>query len=124
MNSNEYYIKQGISHLDRQYKIAMRCPICGCHKLNVQDIVWEWIDSPPRVLDLDSKRRGVIQNLILERYNKPKDVCSFNQHHISYVFDITMWVCTDCHTKIHHSNKEPFVSFKPWDSMGDKRYYD
>ena len=118
------YIRAGINHLETMYKHARPCPICGRKNLSISYILDEWLSSYPRYPDLDLKEKAMIHSNVVAKFNCPDDVTVFEHHHISYVFNITMDLCKDCHRKIHHSDVDPYCRFKPWDSPGDKKYYE
>lgn len=122
MNLNKH-IEQGIKHLDAKKRQAKRCPICGSLNFQIDDLIAEWMIKPSRAFDLASKDRSFISSEIIRIYNIPDNACSLETHHISYVMEITMPLCEDCHKKVHHSDYEPWSKYKPIDKRDDPKMY-
>jgi len=120
----EKHIELGMKHLDVKKKRASRCPICGSLNFSIDDIIDDWMLKPSRGFDLSNGDRRFLFRELLRLYNVPSNICSIETHHISYVMDITMPLCVDCHRKAHHSDKEPWSKYKPIDKRDDPKMYE
>jgi hypothetical protein len=118
------YLKSGMNYLERKKKKAMRCPICGCLNFFVQVTIDEWMSKAPRAFDLKNDEKRFLYGELMNRFVVDEPTCGMDTHHVSYVFDITMPVCSDCHKKIHHSDEKPWSDFKPIDKRHDPKRYE
>jgi DNA-directed RNA polymerase subunit N (RpoN/RPB10) len=75
-----------------------RCEICGCY-IDEDQSFEKFVDEHPEV-------REVLGEALCFRRKAV-------EHHIDYEKDITIFICTDCHAKIHHSNDQEYAKFRP-----------
>ena len=113
------HIKTGLKHLETKLKKAKKCPLCNNIDFNIDDIITEWLFKPPRIYHLSDKEKRFITIELHKRFKIPDNILQIQIHHISYVYEITMPLCKDCHSKVHNSNDDFYNKFKPWDSIKD-----
>jgi len=123
MVSLEIHIKQGLKHLDVVKDRAVHCPICGSINFSIGGILDDWLSKPRRAFDLSHEDRTFLYDELIRRFKIPKNVCSLENHHISYVMEITMPLCIECHNKVHYSNEEPWCKYRPIDKKDDPKMY-
>jgi hypothetical protein len=117
------HIKEGLNHLDVVKDRAKHCPICGSIDFDIGMVLDDWMAKPRRAFDLSQREKGILCSEIMRSYEQPNNAGSIEIHHISYVMDITMPLCIECHSKVHNSNNEPWSKYKPIDKRDDPKHY-
>ena len=117
-------IDQALRFLDKRKRQSGRCVICGKLNFLLETKIDEWMAKPRIAYDLSNDQKRFLQAEILKRYRIDEPTCGMDTHHISYVMDITMPVCSDCHKKIHHSDEKPWADYKPIDNRNDPKMYE
>jgi len=100
-----------------QREKAPKCTICNVHLFAYDEALNQYFTiHSTRKNDISFDMRHDIALWIFEHYpfhgqDKGKAV----KHHLCYKDDISIFVCTSCHGKIHGSNEPKYNKWKPID---------
>lgn len=95
------------NYVYKQRKKAPRCAVCN-------KVLFDYNSC----LDIYFKNKGSVEAPAIYKKMfyaypfKSEDVYKGAKHHISYVKNITIDVCSPCHAKIHNSNEEKYKKFR------------
>lgn len=105
-------------------RLRDKAPICSVCKVKLFDhtlALDEYYYDEFRGFRLDAESIRTIYNMFYERYPYHKeDNHTLTNHHVNYMLDLTIPVCSSCHGKIHHSKSKEYEKYKPYDLRNKK----
>lgn len=115
--------QKAMKYVIQQREKAPRCTICNDLLFDCEDALTTFMFVHSlQGNDISADMRTPIALYMNEHYpfNDKRGVV---KHHLSYKKDISIFVCTDCHGKIHNYDDPEYAKWKPVDKRPKKNYH-
>jgi len=113
--------KNVVNHVIKKREKAPNCTICGVKLFNFYDLVSDYTFHLEYRKCIHRELGPQIWEFFYQHYPFwDKDKQSKVKHHVDYKKDISIFVCTSCHSKIHTSSDPKYTKWKPVDKRPKK----